>query len=205
MKTNVRFITIGIALLAIGIAAGYYFAVTMKTAWNFDWKELSLDQPFSHFSGKGYGYSTEAIFDSDISLPNIRKLSGKAKFLSVSPKSRNDELNLGYIVSVDVEKLDLQWVPQKYKVEKKEKYNYRELTRFPIEEVVYSVTFMFRLKDKDGFILLELKSPSHTILSGNVNVFQNVVDETILLAIAERVANITLWMIVEKCVTCEER
>ncbi|MCX5814360.1 MAG: hypothetical protein NT178_17720 [Proteobacteria bacterium] len=197
MKAKARFIAIGVALLVIGMAVGYYFAVAVKTPRNFDWKALSLDQP-----GKGYGYSSEALFGSDIRLPEIRKLSGKCKFLSASPKSRNEELNLGYVVSVDVEKLDLQRVPQKYKVEKKEKYKSGEWTVPPIDEVVYSVTFAFTLKDKDGFILLELKSPSHSIYSGKVNVFQSVVEKPILPAIAERVANITLSMMVEKCETC---
>lgn len=198
MMAHKRNITIGIALLVIGLAIGYYFAVATKAAKNFDWKELFLDQ-----SGKGYEYSSEALFNSDIPFPEIRKLSGKCKFLSAPKKSRNDELNLGYIVSVDIEKLDLQKVPQKYKVEKKEKHTAGEFTVLPIEEVVYSVTFEFKLKDKDGFELLKLKSPSHSIYSGKVNEFQDVVRQVIPLTIAERVSSTILSMIVEKCETCK--
>jgi hypothetical protein len=119
-------------------------------------------------------------------------LSGKCKFLRASTKSRNDELNLGYIVSVDIEKLDLQKVPQKYKVEKKEKSTAGEVTVLPIEEVVYSVTFEFILKDKDGFELLKIKSDPHNVYSGKVNEFQDVVSQAIPLAIAERVSSTIL-------------
>lgn len=193
-----RNIIIGIGLLVIGIALGYYIAVTMKAAKNFDWKELSLDQ-----SGKGYRYYSEALFNSDIPLPEIKKLSGKCKFISTSTKLRKDELNLGYVVSVDIAKLDLQKVPQKYKVEKKEKYTAGEFTVLPIEEVVYSVTFEFRLQDKDGFELLNLKSLPHSIYSGKVNKFQDVVRQAIPPAIAERVSSSILSMTVEKCETCK--
>ena len=193
-----RNIIIGIALLLIGIAIGYYITVAMKAAKNFDWKDLSLDQ-----SGKGYEYSSEALFNSDIPLPEIKKISGKCKFISTSIKLRNDELNLGYIVTVDIAKLDLQKVPQKYKVEKNEKYTAGEFAVLPIEEVVYSVTFEFKLQDKDGFELLNLKTPPHSIYSGKINEFQDVVRQAISPTIAERVSGVILSMTVEKCETCK--
>jgi len=72
---------------------GYYIAINAKAVKNFEWIDLSLDQ-----SGKGYGYSSEALFNSDIPFPEIKKLSGKCKFLSAPTKLRNDDLNFGYIV-----------------------------------------------------------------------------------------------------------
>ena len=141
-------IIVGIALMVIGIAIGYYLGYTSKTQKNFDWKELSIDQ-----GGKGYDFTSDALFNSDIALPEIKKLSGKSKFIK-APQSGSNELTLGYIVSVDVDKLDLQKVPQKYKVGKKEKYKAGEFAVQPIEAVVYEVTFEFVLKDKDDFEII---------------------------------------------------
>ncbi len=193
-----RNITIGITLLVAGIAIGYYFGVTIKATKNFDWKELSLDP-----LGKGYGFSSEALFNSDIPLPEIKKLSGKSKFLKPTSKSRDEDLSLGYIVKVDVDKLDLRKVPEKYKVEKKEKYKAGEFVISPPEEVVYSVTFKFQLKDKDGFEMVKLKSPSHNIYSGKVNTFQDVLKQPIPRHASEKTSSIVLSMTVEKCETCK--
>jgi len=150
---------------------------------------------------KGYGFTTEALFNSDIPLPEIKRISGKSKFLKTQ-KSGTDEMNLGYVVSIDVEKLDLEKVPQKYKTERKEKYKAGEFTVPPIEELVYEVSFEFELRDKDGFELVKLQSPSHSLYSGKANQFQGIAKQPILQATAERVVNIVLHMTVEKCETC---
>jgi len=190
-------IIVGIALMVIGIAIGYYLGFTSKTTKNFDWKELSIDQ-----GGKGYGFTSDALFNSDIALPEIKKLSGKSKFIK-APQSGSNELTLGYIVPVDVDKLDLQKVPQKYKVEKTEKYKAGEFSVPPIEAVVYEVTFEFVLKDKDDFEIIKLKSPSHSLCSGQVNRFQDIAKPSTTQDIARRVSNIILSMSVEKCETCK--
>ena len=100
-------------LLVIGIASGYYLGISTRSPKDFDWKELIIDP-----SGKGYRFTSEALFNADIVLPDIKKLSGRSKFLSPI-KLDGGELHLGYIVSVDVEKLNLEKVPEKYKEERK--------------------------------------------------------------------------------------
>jgi len=193
---NGRKIIIGIASLVLALAVGYYLGTTARTTKNFDWKELSIDK-----SGKGYGFTSEALFNSDIPLPEIKKLSGKSKFIK-APNATSDELNLGYVISVDIDKLDLQKIPEKYKVERKEQHKAGEFTVLPIEDAVYEISFDFALKDKDGFEILELKSPSHNLYTGKMNSFQDSVKQTISSAIADRVANIGLHMTIEKCETC---
>lgn len=189
-------IVAGIALMVISLAIGYYLGLSSKATMNFNWNELSIDQ-----AGKGYGFTSDALFNSDIPFPEIKKLSGKTKFIKPS-QYRSDELNLGYVISVDVDKLDLQKVPQKYKVERKEQYKAGEFTVSPIEEVIYEISFEFVLKDRDGFEIIKLKSPSHNLYSGKINTFQDVVKQSISQTIVHRVSNIVLHMTVEKCEIC---
>ena len=184
-------------LLVIGIASGYYLGTSTRSPKDFDWQELIIDP-----SGKGYGFTSEALFNSDIALPDIKKLSGNSKFLSPINLD-GGELHLGYIVSVDVETLNLEKVPEKYKEERKEKYKAGEFTAIPIQEVVYQVTFEFTLKDKDGFDQIRLEGPKHSLYSGKNNRFQDKLSQPILKTVAERTKDIVLHMTVEKCETCK--
>jgi len=152
-------------------------------------------------SDKGYMLTPEALLDSDIPIPEIRKLSGKGKFIKALQAS-SDDVVLGYVISVDIDKLDLEKLPQKYKVEKKEQYKAGEITVLPIEDAVYAISFEFSLNDKDGFELMKLESPSHWLYTGKVNDFQNTVKQAVAAPTAVRVASIGLYMTIEKCVTC---
>lgn len=193
-------IAICVLLLAIGIAIGYYLGISGKAVKNFGWKKLTLDLGES---GRGYSFTTEAAFNSDIPFPDVKRIWGKSKFLKPTTNAGNDDLNLGYIISVENDKVDLQKVPSKYKVTRKERYKGKEITGQPIEEVVFSVSFDFSLKDKDGFELVKLKSPLHYIYSGHVNTFQDVVRQSIARHIAERASTIIFSMTVEECKTCK--
>jgi hypothetical protein len=87
----------------------------------------SLPSKLLGSSGRGYGFTTEAAWDSDIPLPEVKRIWGKCKFLKPVTNSGNGDFNLGYIISVDIDKLDLQKVPQKYKVEQRERFKGKEL------------------------------------------------------------------------------
>lgn len=196
MKTKGKII-IGLVSLTLILVIGFLLGIIVSTTKNYDWKKLSLDK-----SGKGYGLTSEALFNSDIPLPEIKKISGKSKFVKVTSSSNND-LNLGYIISVDIDKLDLKKIPAKYKIEKKEKYKAGDFTVLPIEEAVYEISFEFALKDKDGFEIMKLKSPPHSLYSGKVNSFQDTVKQSISSSIADRVTNVVMNMTIEKCETCQ--
>ena len=185
-----------IFLLVIGVTLGYYLGISTRNPNDFDWQELSINP-----SEKGYGFTSEALFNSDVALPDIKRLSGKTKFLS-PVKSDRHELHLGYIVSVDVEKLKLEQLPEKYKEEREVKSKRGGFTIMPFQGVGYQVSFEFSLKDKDGFELIKLESPKHSIYSGKDNRFQDKVSQLILKTVAERTKDIVLQMTVEKCETC---
>jgi hypothetical protein len=198
MKTKGKTLT-GIVSLLFVLAIGFYFGIIVKNTKNYDWKEFTIDP-----SGKGYGFTSEALFNSDIRIPDIKKLSGKGKFIKAR-QATSDDLFLGYIVSVDIDKLDLTKIPQKYKIEKEEQYKAGDFTVLPIEYAVYEISFEYSLKDKDGFELMKLKSPSHSLFTGKVNSFQDIVKQAVAGPIANRVANIGLYMTFEKCETCRDQ
>ncbi len=183
--------------MVISVAAGYYIGISTGKQKDFEWRELSIGS-----TGKGYGYTSEALFNSDIALPNIKKISGRSKLLHPDQAKKN-ALHLGYIVSVEVDKLDLEKVPSKYKEERKETYNAGDFTFDPIEEVVYRVVFKFTLKDKDGFELVKLEGPKHFLSSGKTNQFQDKVNKPVSATIVERIRTVVLDISVEECETCK--
>ena len=147
-------------------------------------------------------YSTEALFGSDILLPDIVDISGKVKF--IEGISGNDNLaNLGYKINVKVAALDIDKVPQKYKEEKTLKIKDHEVTSLPIEQVVYEILFEFFLKDTDGFVINNIESKKHFIYSGQQNRYQDTVSAAFPINIANRVKSIDFKMGVTKCETCK--
>jgi hypothetical protein len=102
-----------------------------------------------------------------------------------------------------VEKLDLEKVPKKYKEERKETYKAGEFTVMPIEKIVYRVVFEFTLKDKDGFEMVKLEGPKHSLYSGKTNQFQDKVNKLVSETIVERTREVVLHISVEECETCK--
>lgn len=142
------------------------------------------------------------VFKTDIALPQIKEFKGKAKFLPDSVSSMSKEL--GYIVHVVVPPLDLKKVPEKYLKDKPVKIEGVKTVRPPIEQVYYEVVLSFNIKDKDGFTIAELTSPSEVIVSGKDNVLQNVMPKMIADDIAERAKAISVKLTLNKCNTCED-
>src|SRR5437899_874289 len=108
-----RLVVLGALVLGIGIGAfsPYIFVRHIDTSWR------AVATEAQNF---GIGYSTDAVF-TDLPMPEINSVSGKAKFLdSVSP---GQTTKLGYIINVEMAALDLAKTPQRYKETKKEMIN----------------------------------------------------------------------------------
>lgn len=159
---------------------------------NTEWKQLITDP-----DGKGYGFSLEALFDTDIELPDIKMLTGKVKFIN-EPGS----VHFGYLVTVVVEKLDSTKLPEQYRKEKKGKAKGGEFTILPPDQVVYETHFEFTFRDKDNFVIFTLKSPLENLISGKDNQFQRIIQGAIPYSIAARTSAIAFSMSIDKCVTC---
>ena len=146
-------------------------------------------------------FSEDVAFRSDIALPDINEISGTAKFVPATDGSSSRKL--GYLVQINVPSLDLRKVPGKYLVRKQLAIAGVKAYREPIKEVYYEVQLTFALKDRDGFTLAKLVSPSETVSSGKDNQLQNFATKTVTTDLAARTKLITLELYLMKCITCE--
>ena len=145
-------------------------------------------------------YSKATITESDIPALGVTALSGKAKFLSdSSPSSANAPL--GYIVSVTAKALDTSKLPEKYKRQKVISTKAGPLTALPLEQATFEIHFVFRLRDRDGFQLLNIDSPKHDVESGKTSQIQAQTQSPISAQIAAHTATIELHMVVDKCLS----
>ena len=159
-----------------------------------DWFELlKVSSPVS--------YSTEVAFKSDISLPDVKEISGAAKFLPESNPPNSQQL--GYLVHVVVPPLDLKKIPEKYLKKKPTEIEGVKTVRPPIDQVYYEAELNFELKDKDGFTLAALVSPSETIRSGKDNQLQQFASKPVANDVAARTKTIFVQLYLKKCNTCE--
>jgi len=185
--------------LLVGGAGGYLLRVYQDSVVPEKWHEtaqMPLVGPNS-----GLSYSTEAMFDSDIPLPAIANVSAKAKFRPSSDGA--NKVTLGYVVVVTVENLKAENIPDGYKVPKTERVGKAgELTLLPPKEVVYEMHLSFTLKDKDGFDLAVVNGKQHSLLSGQSNVLQDLIDDALPQEVAQRTTAIVPHLSVDKCVTC---
>jgi len=157
----------------------------------FAWRHLDVDKP---------SYTGEALFDSDIPLPDIKNSSGEAKFRTAPGSGR--EVELGYVMEFDIDKLEKDKVPEKYRKPTKYQAKQGEVTWDPVAEVVYIAKFDFTLRDKDGFELKKLESRNEYIESGKRNRLQGLVPDAVPLEIAERTQSIKALIYVQKYETC---
>lgn len=141
--------------------------------------------------------------------------------------NKSNRMSLGYIAEITTEELDKKNVPEKYLLEKKEyptatnpktgenavlrngKWEtYQKDARVSwiipaIEEVSYEIHFRFSLLDKDGFEIYSSESLPHTLLSGQKNIFQNIIEEPIPTGIIKSTKQIKPTINFDKCLTCE--
>ena len=147
------------------------------------------------------GFSTEVALKSDIALPDVKEISGTAKFLPDTDLPNSQKV--GYLVHVVVSPLDLKKVPEKYLKDRPSEVEGVKTVRPPIEQVYYEVQLTFTLKDKDGFTLAEVVSPSETVTSGKDNQLQNFGMKSVANDLAARTKVIYLQLYFKKCFTCE--
>jgi hypothetical protein len=142
--TKIKTLAVLLLGICIGVAWPFFFASHVDTSW----QRLLTKSESENF---GVGYQDNVIF-TDLPPPRIRNVTGKAKFLeSIHP---DQSTQLGYIVNIDMDALDMTKVPQRYKEPGKDlTVNGYTMKAAPIDSVYYAVQFDFELEDKDGFTL----------------------------------------------------
>ena len=188
-------ITVAIIFFIIGISLGFFVKTFLKFP-SSDWimyKDIPLKGDNSSL-----GYKTEALFDVDIPLPEIKKFDAKIKF--IPSLDDNDKEYLGYIVYITVDDLNKKDIPLKYQKDKKFKEGW---TRPAVEEVTYEIEMEFDLKNKDGFKLIKITGDKDIITSGQVNTIQGKTHKSISKNLLDQIDTIKPYITVTQCNTCE--
>jgi hypothetical protein len=178
--------------LIVGIIIGLIVPHIFYSGLNSSWQELRTKP--KHF---GVSYSAQAVFN-DLPMPEIKSVTGKAKFI----ENKDQNVELGFIINVDMAGLDMTKVPQRYKVEKDEDIEGFKITSMPIKKAYYEIEFVFDLKDKDGFTLQKLTAKDlHSLLSGTNNLFQAKI-EGVNYDAASKTHEIWVYPTITKCDSC---
>jgi hypothetical protein len=186
------------AALVVGIVIGLASPVMIARHINTEWKPLAPGE--HHF---GISYATDAIF-TDLPMPDIKSLSGKAKFIDGA--GRGEATEFGYIVTVEMADLELAKVPDRYKKTEKDTINGYEVTTEPLKQAYYKVEWEFQFKDKDGFLLGKYKALEEiSLVSGQTNVFQGKLQDKIPYDTAIRVHQIEIYPAIVKCHSCKPK
>lgn len=160
------------------------------------WFEL---MPPSNSDEKLISYSSDLLFRSDIKLPNVTSLTGRAKFVKNTVNNK-PEIKLGYTIDADIAPLDVSALPEKYQQKPQDKN--AQSVKPLLDKVHYDVIFYFILKDRDGFPLMKVTSNKETVSSGTHNHFQLFANNYISQDIAANTDRITMRMEVIRCLSC---
>jgi hypothetical protein len=166
--TMIKRLAVITGVLPLGICIGAVAPRLLIHHHDISWLPLKTDS-------KNFGttYSTSVVFP-DLPLPNIKSIVGRVKFINHAGPGQTTEF--GYIISVDMDALDMSKIPQRYKQKKKaivEGAEGIETTRPPLDRTYYEIDFDFDLKDEDGFSLKTLHGEGLPSLeSGTDKLFQ---------------------------------
>lgn len=194
MKLKVPILYILLAFL-LGIVLCYFYTYYVKFNIKNKWTEFN-DLPLS---GDNSAIAFTELPAWDIAFPDIEKFNGKVKFIEPKDGS-SDKLAIGYIFNVSIKSINKDKLPEKYKKGKKLKNGW---TMAPLEQATYSVHFEFKLFDKDGFMLNELKGPEQSLETGRINKLQEQSIQLISIELARRTVGIRPRLIIDRCISCD--
>src|SRR5262245_29670242 len=108
MRSSLNLVIVICVTLVMGGVAGWWLHGQQLSRIPDTWYEVNP----MHLAGDGsnLGYTSEALFGSDIPLPTISRASAKMKFL---PAQDGTSYMLGYIVTIDIMNLDSETIPAK--------------------------------------------------------------------------------------------
>lgn len=163
-------------LMACSIAGWLAFAILLlynyltSTSINARWHTQADDKPKIGF--------TPAAFLDEISNPGIHVTSHGWKLIA----RRGDVVDWGWKVEVNMNKVPMEQIPEKHRIEKKIGERF---TMLPLEKVPFNAKILYRLEDEDGFPVAE-DTLDVTVLAGEASTFQK--ESTLPLSKAVRAA-----------------
>lgn len=184
----IRFSLVLILAAAVGATATYFYLSYKQKKNSFDWIQLAPKNDMDLF------LSIQAFLKSSIFFPDAKDAYGKAKFLP--DEGATKEVQLGYIMTISVESLDLSNVSEKVRK------HIADSVGPNAGQLTYEGNFVFTLKDKDGFELAILTSSPVSVTSGKDNIFQGMVENSVPIGIAKRTSQIVFDLELNKCLNC---
>jgi hypothetical protein len=145
-------------------------------------------------NGTGLGFSSKVI-SVDFSIPDSKKPNGKVKFLN-----RDKGIQLGYVLTLPIDPKPTKTLPAKYTGLKTIEGG---MQVGPPVQFELQGNFDFTLKDKDGFVLSQLKGPEHYLEANSQNQVQGTVDDPIPPSIVKRTKIIEIEFYAADCVPCD--
>ena len=185
MKNSYKLAGVGLGSFILGVVCAFLLPAHTHNVPTY-WLALS-DQ------NNGIFYKPNAI-RADIPL-SWGKLAGKVKFLE-----RDNGLHLGYVVKLPLKSLPVSGLPPKYRKLKPVENGLRVV---PGDELAYTGSFEFILKDSDGFTLMSVSSGQETLSAGRDNSVQGATNDTIPRSAAKRTKSVLAHFVVESCYPCE--
>jgi hypothetical protein len=127
--------------------------------------------------------------------PKATGLTGKVKFLT-----RDNGIQLGYILKIPVEPVPTKSLPLKDQQETKLPNGF---SYGPPDELHLEGQFDFVLKDADGFVLQKISAPEQNLAAGSDNKKQGTADGVIPASVVERTKQVTVSFLVKSCYPCK--
>lgn len=194
MKIFLRITSYALTLL-IGAVLFFVLQQTQLPRVSTDWVDIAKEKSI----GK-YTLSMDVLM-SDLPIPPIKSLQGRAKFID---HDSSPNVRLGYKIFITTGDIDKSKIPAKYLVEKPiDLGDGKTITQLPLRETNHEAHFTFILKDKDGFILLELQSEEHNLQSAKSTSYQGIASSPVPRSIASSTREITYQLNIDKCTVCE--
>ena len=127
--------------------------------------------------------------------PKAKGLTGKVKFLT-----RDNGIQLGYVLKIPVEPVPTKSLPLKDQQEEKLPNGF---TIGPPDQLHLEGQFDFVLKDTDGFELQRISAVEQNIAAGDDNERQGTAAGIIPPSIVERTKKVTVSFLVKRCYPCK--
>lgn len=178
MRNLFRYLATALLGVALGVA--------------FTWLLLRPDIPdiwFQITENNQTTLSNQVFLESDIPLADVVSLRGRARVVDHTQKTHGP-VSIGYELDIELSRIDPEKIPKKYSTDKPVMGG--KLIEPAITAPSYSVRFVFRLLDKEGFIVNEIESPEHSVTSGKMNSIKDQTESSIQRSKANLVKKITV-------------
>lgn len=133
--------------------------------------------------------SEQAFVESDIPSADIISLRGRVRIVNHTANTHGP-VSIGYKLDMELSKIDPQDIPDKYGTDRPILDG--KLIEPAIIVPTYSVQFIFRLLDKDGFLIAKITGPKHSVTSGKVNSIQGQTESLIQRSQANLIERISV-------------